>query len=279
VGRSNEQAYAYLLTPPISSLPRATLRRLQAIQEFTELGSGFNLAMRDLEIRGAGNLLGAEQSGFIMEMGLEMYQRTVEQAVAELKEQEFDRLFQGQPTRPRWSEGETTIDADVEAFIPYIFVESDSERLDFYRRLYNVRSLDEIQSMRDELRDRFGEYPEEVENLFGVVELKTIATQIGFAKVELVRDRLALHFPPPDTKGFYESGDGTVPPFQEIMARVPGLRQFRAHLKQDGKQLKLNATLPVSADARSTIASAKIFLTSMQREAAPAIRADELETR
>jgi transcription-repair coupling factor (superfamily II helicase) len=167
VGRSNEQAYAYLLTPPISSLPRATLRRLQAIQEFTELGSGFNLAMRDLEIRGAGNLLGAEQSGFIMEMGVE-------------------KLFVGQSSRPKWTSSETTIDADVEAYIPDFFIESDSERLDFYRRLYGVNSLEEIQVMRDEMRDRFGEYPEEVENLFRIVDLKIIASKLGFVKVELL---------------------------------------------------------------------------------------------
>ncbi|MCX6133112.1 MAG: transcription-repair coupling factor [Ignavibacteriales bacterium] len=262
VGRSNEQAYAYLLTPPISSLPRITLRRLQAIQEFTELGSGFNLAMRDLEIRGAGNLLGAEQSGFIMEMGIEMYQRIVEEAVAELKEQEFEKLFQGAKAEARWRNGETTIDADVEAYIPDVFIESDSERLDFYRRLYGLSSDDEIQSMRDELRDRFGEYPEEVENLFGVVELKTIASKIGFTKVEILRNQLSLYFPSADEKKFYETDDGGVPPFQQIMSHISTLRQYRAHLKQDGKQLKLNATIPGGPDARALLASVKSLLTT-----------------
>ena len=266
VGRSNEQAYAYLLTPPISSLPRITLRRLQAIQEFTELGSGFNLAMRDLEIRGAGNLLGAEQSGFIMEMGIEMYQRTVEEAVAELKEQEFDNLFQKQKKLIGTRAGETTIDADVEAYIPDIFIESDSERLDFYRRLYAVSSVEEVLSMRSELRDRFGEYPEEVENLFGIVELKTIAAKRGFTKVELLRNQLSLFFPPAEEKQFYESEDGSTSPFQAMMALLPSLRQFRAHLKQEGKQLKLNATLPGSADARALIASARTLLGALDVE-------------
>jgi len=269
VGRSNEQAYAYLLTPPISSLPRVTLRRLQAIQEFTELGSGFNLAMRDLEIRGAGNLLGAEQSGFIMEMGLEMYQRTVAEAVAELKEQEFDRFFQGLKTQARSTALETTIDADVEAYIPDIFIESDSERLDFYRRLYGVASVDEIQAMRDELRDRFGEYPEEVENLFGVVELKTLASNIGFIKVELLRNQLSLFFPPPEESSFYESDDGSIPPFQEIMAQMTGVRRYRAHLKQDGKQLKLLATLPTSSEARALLAAVRELLTSLRKSSTP----------
>ena len=260
VGRSNEQAYAYLLTPPISSLPRVTLRRLQAIQEFTELGSGFNLAMRDLEIRGAGNLLGAEQSGFIMEMGFEMYQRIVEEAVAELKEQEFEKLFEGKPGGPKWTAGETTIDADIEAYIPDFFIESDSERLDFYRRLYNVSTPDAIHGMQDELRDRFGEYPEEVESLFGVVQLKTRASTLGFTKVELSRNQLALFFPPAEQKSFYERADGSTPPFQAMMALLPGLRRFKAHLKQDGKQLKLLATLPFENEAKLVIASAKEFL-------------------
>jgi len=268
VGRSNEQAYAYLLTPPIVSLPRVTLRRLQAIQEFTELGSGFNLAMRDLEIRGAGNLLGAEQSGFIMEMGIEMYQRTVEEAVAELKEQEFDNLFQKQKRLVGTRVGETTIDADVEAYIPDIFIESDSERLDFYRRLYSVTSVEEVLSMRSELRDRFGDYPEEVENLFGIVELKTIAAKRGFTKVELLRNQLSLFFPPPEEKQFYESEDGSTPPFQAMMALLPTLKQYRAHLKQEGKQLKLNAVLPGVADTRGLIASARALLAALGAETA-----------
>ena len=263
VGRSNEQAYAYLLTPPISSLPRATLRRLQAIQEFTELGSGFNLAMRDLEIRGAGNLLGAEQSGFILEMGIEMYQRTVEEAVAELKEEEFTKLFEGQPLRQKAGSAETTIDADIEAYIPDVYVESDSERLDFYRRLYAVTSVDEIRPMKDELRDRFGDYPEEVDQLFGLVELKTIAARIGFTKVELSGRSLALYFPPAEMTQFYESTGNAIAPFQVMMASLQTLKQYRAHLKQDGKQLKLLTTLPSGADPTSVITTARELLNSL----------------
>ena len=144
VGRSNIQAYAYLLTPPLSILPRVTLRRLQAIQEFTELGSGFNLAMRDLEIRGAGNLLGGEQSGFILEMGFEMYQRVVEEAVAELKEEEFNELAEKKVENGKKIKGETVIETDVEALIPDIYIEHDAERLDIYRRLYRCESLEDI---------------------------------------------------------------------------------------------------------------------------------------
>jgi transcription-repair coupling factor (superfamily II helicase) len=151
----------------------------------------------------------------------------------------------------------------VEAYVPDIFIESDSERLDFYRRLYGVSSTDEIQLMRDELRDRFGEYPEEVENLFGVVELKTIASKIGFTKVEILKNQLSLHFPPAEEKKFYESDDGTIAPFQQIMSHIPKLRQYHAHLKQDGKQLKLNATIPGGPKAQALLASIKEVLKTL----------------
>ncbi|MGH2567738.1 MAG: transcription-repair coupling factor, partial [Bacteroidota bacterium] len=144
VGRSNEQAYAYLLTPPLSVLPKQTLRRLQALQEFTELGSGFNLAMRDLEIRGAGNLLGAEQSGFIIEMGFEMYQKIVEEAVGELKQQEFGEVFGREKADGRKQGVETIIETDLEAYIPDFYVESDAERLDLYRRLYKAAIQEDV---------------------------------------------------------------------------------------------------------------------------------------
>jgi transcription-repair coupling factor (superfamily II helicase) len=196
VGRSNVQAYAYFLTPPLSSLPRLTLRRLQAIQEFTELGSGFNLAMRDLEIRGAGNLLGGEQTGFILEMGFEMYQRVVEEAVAELKQEEFHELPAENTGVKKKRTVETVIETDIEALIPDLYIEHDTERLDMYRRLYRCESLKDIELMRQEMKDRFGEYPEEVEHLFQQIELKVMAAAIGFTKVEFQGELLALHFPP-----------------------------------------------------------------------------------
>lgn len=126
---ANLQAYAILAVPPINLLPKQTLRRLQAIEEFTELGSGLNLATRDLEIRGAGNMLGGEQSGFIMEMGFEMYTKILEDAVAELKEQEFADVFAETLKEPKVRLMETQVDADVEAYLPEFYVESDTERL------------------------------------------------------------------------------------------------------------------------------------------------------
>lgn len=259
VGRSNEQAYAYLITPPISSMPRASLRRLQAIQEFTELGSGFNLAMRDLEIRGAGNLLGAEQSGFIMQMGFEAYQRIVEEAVNELKEQEFAQLFEGEKIGKK-RQTETIIETDIEALIPDFYIESDSERLDIYRRLYKLESFEEIQAMREELQDRFGEYPEEVEHLFRMVEVKTLAAKLRFTKVELTGDSLTLSFPPNEEKEFYEGADGTVSSFQTIMNRVTELKQYQARLKQEGQQLKLVARVERKGESLVRLAAVRAFL-------------------
>jgi transcription-repair coupling factor (superfamily II helicase) len=193
-------------------------------------------------------------------MGIEMYQRTVEEAVAELKEQEFNKLFEGQPLRHQAGATETTIDADIEAYIPDIYVESDSERLDFYRRLYTVNSIDEIRTMKDELRDRFGGYPEEVEQLFGLVELKTIAARIGFVKIELSGRSLTLFFPSPEVKQFYESANGHEAPFQIMVGSLQTLKQYRAHLKQDGKQLKLLTTLPAGTDPTSIISAARELL-------------------
>jgi transcription-repair coupling factor (superfamily II helicase) len=231
------------------------------LQEFTELGSGFNLAMRDLEIRGAGNLLGAEQSGFIMEMGLEMYQRIVEEAVTELKHQEFELLFEGKKEDARREKVETVIETDIEAFIPDFFIESDAERLDFYRRLYKARSREEIQLMREELRDRFGQYPEEVENLFSLIELKIAAAAIGFKELELQKGELTLHFPLPDHKEFYEGVEGKTAAFQSIMTRIGELKPYHAKLKQEGKQLKLLLSLDAAKESSTRIAQTRDLLT------------------
>jgi len=242
VGRSNVQAFAYLLTPPLMSLPRETLQRLQAIQEFTELGSGFNLAMRDMEIRGAGNLLGAEQSGFILEMGYEMYQKIVEEAVQELKYEEFhDLAASGPSTR---GPVETVIESDVEAVIPDIYIASDSERLDVYRRLYQLRDTSGVSDMRAELQDRFGEYPPEVEYLFRTVEIKIAASRRRFYKIQISGRLLTLWLPSESDSMFYDDRDGTSSLFQTIMDIVMPLKDLRAQLRQDGKQLKLLLRLP-----------------------------------
>ncbi len=262
VGRSNVQAYAYLLTPPLTILPKQTLRRLQAIQEFTELGSGFNLAMRDLEIRGAGNLLGAEQSGMIMEMGFEMYQRIVEEAVQELKEEEFKELVTAKESAPRAGTGgiksgvESIVETDIEALIPEVYIESDGERLDIYRRLYKATSFDEVSALRGELKDRFGEYPMEVENLFLMVELKILASQLALSRLELNNREIVMSLPPPETAAFYEPTDGRISSFQSIMSFAGDMKNYRLRLKQEGKILKLIGLIDKFSDDQIRLQSA-----------------------
>ncbi len=235
VGRSNIQAYSYLLVPPISSLPKTTLRRLQAIEEFTELGSGFNLAMRDLEIRGAGNMLGGEQSGFITEMGFEMYTKILEEAVSELKEQEFSTLFAAKTSATKLPE--TLIEADVDAYLPEFYIESDAERLDIYRRLYKATTEKEIQELRLELQDRFGALLEEAENVFALASLRLSASFLGFHKIQLQKHFLRLHFPPETEQEFYNSE------FQKLMEKVGKIQTHSIQLKQEGKSLLLSIPL------------------------------------
>ncbi len=238
VGRANLQAYAYLLVPPISLLPKQTLRRLQAIEEFTELGSGFNLAMRDMEIRGAGNMLGGEQSGFIMEMGFEMYTKILEDAVAELKEQEFAEVFASVTMETKLRVIETQVDADIEAYIPEFYVESDTERLDIYRRLYKTSTQKEVDELKAELNDRFGAALEEIDNLFALASLRVLASHSNIRKAELNKRTLRLFLPLEEDKQFYESGA-----FQQVMASVAAIKDPQIQLKQEGRNLFLQTFL------------------------------------
>ncbi len=237
VGRSNVQAYAYLLTPPISVMPRSTLLRLQAVEEFTELGSGFNLAMRDLEIRGAGNLLGSEQSGFIETMGFETYTRILEEAVQELKEQEFQDLFANERQAPR-VESDTMVEADFDAFIPAAYVRNDTERLAIYRRLYALQTEDQLHEVGDELKDRFGTYPAEVQNLFSVVSLRLTAAKLGFKKVTVSAREIEADFPPESDTRFYEGES-----FQSLMTVISRMKGKGAGLRQQGTALKFFAKI------------------------------------
>jgi transcription-repair coupling factor (superfamily II helicase) len=233
VGRSNVQAYAHLLTPPISVLPRETVRRLQAIEEFTELGSGFNLAMRDLEIRGAGNLLGGEQSGFIESMGFEMYTRILEEAVAELKEQEFQDLFEKE-TRRRESKTQTLVEADFDVRIPETYIENDNERLAIYRRLFAVTTSEQLEEISAELTDRFGKHPEQVANLFSLVRVRLKTSKFGFRKVNISSDGVMIEFPPETETQFYEAES-----FQLLMTFISQKKNKRMALRQSGKTLVL----------------------------------------
>ncbi len=234
VGRSNVQAYAFLLTPPISTLPRETIRRLQAIEEFTELGSGFNLAMRDLEIRGAGNLLGAEQSGYIESMGFELYTKILEEAVAELKEEEFRDLFAGEE-QPARRDVPTMVEADIDVRIPETYIQSDNERLSIYRRLYSLTSEKELVEVSTELTDRFGDHPVEVRHLISLVRIRLKASTAGFKRVNIDAAGLQIEFPPESERAFYESES-----FQHLMTFISRQHDKRTALSQSGKTLILS---------------------------------------
>ena len=254
VGRSNLQAYSYLLVPPISSLPKATLRRLQAIEEFTELGSGFNLAMRDLEIRGAGNMLGGEQSGFILEMGFEMYTKTLEEAVSELKSQEFSELFASEQKKSIASGVDTVIEVDVDAYLPDFYVEDDTERLDIYRRLYKTKTSRDVDEIRLELVDRFGPPIDEVDHLFLMSHLRVLGAKSGFRKIELQKRTLRIYLPPEAEKEFYENGG-----FQSIMTKSAEITSHKVQLKQEGKTLLLTTLLTHEAGSERLL-EARVLL-------------------
>lgn len=259
VGRSNAQAYAYLITPPVSSLPRPTLQRLQAVEEFTELGSGFNLAMRDLEIRGAGNLLGAEQSGFIENMGFETYTRILEDAVRELKDEEFKGLFEKE-TAYRAQQREVVVETDLSTFIPESYVHSEEERLALYRRLYALSSPEQLLEVQEEMQDRFGRFPEETQNLFGMVRLRLAAVRIGFRKVSVKGNQLEAEFPPESEKEFYEGET-----FQNIMTLVGQLQKKTVALRQESNVLKLRVQLSGLDSKEGGIEKSLLLLGKIQR--------------
>ncbi len=256
VGRSNIQAYAYLLTPPLSVVPKSTLLRLQAVEEFTELGSGFHLAMRDLEIRGAGNLLGAEQSGFIETMGFETYTRILEEAVAELKEHEFQDLFKDQQRSDPSTR--TEVDVEMSALIPKSYVDNDTERLDVYRKLYNIQSLPQLDEAIEELRDRFGPLPVESCALLDVIRVKLIAGKLGFVRVKIRAEQAELQFPAASDKNYYES-----PRFQDIMTRIAAMKSKGVSVKNVGTNLTLQANLKVGYKSQSPAGRSLELLTHL----------------
>jgi transcription-repair coupling factor (superfamily II helicase) len=183
-------------------------------------------------------MLGAEQSGFIMEMGFEMFTRTLEEAVTELKTQEFKSLFAEQLTLPAEKAVDTLLESDIEAYIPEIYVESDTERLDIYRRLYRTTTARQVDDMRAELADRFGTPVEEVLHLLSLLHLRVVGSAAGFRKIELHGHSLRLFFPPESDTAFYESGY-----FQSVMAKAGEVTSHKPVLRQDGKQLVLFVSL------------------------------------
>ncbi|WP_242926521.1 transcription-repair coupling factor [Pontibacter vulgaris] len=206
VGRSNKKAYCYLLTPPVAGLPSDARKRLSTLEEFSDLGEGFKIAMRDLDIRGAGNLLGGEQSGFITDLGFEMYHQILDDAVKELKETEFRELFLGdnleafiEPVR------DCNIETDMEVLIPDWYVSNISERLNLYSKLDSTKDLDELEKLRASIVDRFGPLPEQVQKLVEIVKLRWQAQQLGFEKLTIKKEVMKGYLPSENNDKYFQS--------------------------------------------------------------------------
>ena len=236
VGRSNRKAFCYLITPPFDMMTSDARKRLEAIEQFSDLGSGFQIAMKDLEIRGAGDLLGAEQSGFINEMGFETYQKMMQEALEELKDDEnFENLFENEEDRNKLfkSTKEVNIDTDLELMLPDDYVSSTEERLSLYQKLADIQSAKELEQFENELIDRFGTLPDEAINLLKSVELKWLAAEIGFDKL-VVKNKVFLgYFPANPQDKFYQSEK-----FKKIIAYLTQ-NPTEATLKEKNNQLMM----------------------------------------
>lgn len=208
VGRSNRKAFCFLITPPFDMMSTLARKRLEAIEQFSDLGSGFQIAMKDLEIRGAGDLLGGEQSGFINEMGFDTYQKIMQEALEELQnDSEFEDLFENEDDRKKLFKHtkEVNIDTDLELMLPDFYVQSIEERLSLYQKLAEIENKEQLKKLEIELADRFGALPPEAINLLKSVELKWIAAEIGFDKIVVKNGVFLGYFPSNPQDKFYQS--------------------------------------------------------------------------
>ncbi|HVG16293.1 MAG TPA: DEAD/DEAH box helicase, partial [Chitinophagaceae bacterium] len=235
VGRSNKKAFCYLLAPPMSTLPNDSRKRLQTLEQHSELGSGFQIAMRDLDIRGAGNLLGGEQSGFMAEIGFEMYQKVLNEAIRELKRTDFKDVFKEEISIQDDFVQDCTIDTDLEILIPDEYVENITERLALYSRLDNCDTEEELLAMEQELTDRFGALPHQVADLFITVRCRKVAVELGFEKMTLKDGVLRCFFINRPDSPYFESKL-----FNSILAYLQ-TGTNKARLKQVGKVFLLIA--------------------------------------
>ncbi len=233
VGRSNKKAFCYLLAPPVSTLPDVSRKRLQTLEQHSELGSGFQIAMRDLDIRGAGNLLGGEQSGFMAEIGFEMYQKILDEAIRELKRTSFREVFKEEIQKQEDFVQDCTIDTDLEILIPDDYVESINERLSLYTRLDNCDNDEDLEQFHTEMADRFGPIPRQVEDLFITVRCRRLAVELGFEKMVLKEETLKCYFINNPDSPYFESDT-----FNKMLRFVQTLTH-KAKLKQTGRNFLL----------------------------------------
>ena len=234
VGRSNKKAFCYFITPEYSVMTVDARKRITALEQFTELGSGFNIAMKDLEIRGAGDLLGGEQSGFINDIGFDTYQKILNEAIEELKESEFADLYKDDG-RPKAFVKDVTIDTDFELLFPDDYVNNITERLNLYTKLNEIKTEADLQKFESEIIDRFGELPAQVSDLFDSVKLKWIATKIGVEKLIMKQDRLIGYFIQDQQSPFYQSNN-----FSKVLEYVQtNAKKCKMKEKQTRKGLRL----------------------------------------
>ena len=231
VGRSNKKAFCYLLSPPLSTLTNEARKRLSAIEEFSDLGSGFNVAMRDLDIRGSGNLLGAEQSGFIAEIGFEMYHKILDETIQELKDEEFKDLFTNEKPRPFISF--TQVDTDLEVLIPDAYVTNIAERYNLYTELSKIEDETALEQFRQQLIDRFGPIPEPVRVLINTWRLQWLGKAIGFEKISFKKNTLKGYFIANQQSAYFESDQ-----FNRVLQYAQAFPR-RCNLKEVKKTLRL----------------------------------------
>ncbi|MES2617868.1 MAG: transcription-repair coupling factor [Bacteroidota bacterium] len=231
VGRSNRKAFCYLLSPPLNSLTSDAKKRLSTIEEYSDLGGGFNVAMRDLDIRGAGNLLGGEQSGFISEIGFDMYHKILDEAIRELKHDEFNDLFADQ--EENISSRDCQVDTDLDMLIPESYVRNMPERLALYNELSKVDNEEQLNQFVEMLLDRFGKFPAEVSTLLASMRLKWLGKSLGFEKISLEKNTLKLYFPNNEKAAIFDSAS-----FMKVLQYV-AVNAQKFEMKQTAKSLIL----------------------------------------
>jgi transcription-repair coupling factor (superfamily II helicase) len=231
VGRSTRQAYAYFIIPTLSGITKKAMRRLQAIEEYTEIGSGFNLSMRDLEIRGAGNLLGKEQSGFINEIGFDLYIKMIDEAVEELKYQEYKEIFKTLPKQE--DRTEPTLDAYFEIGIPEIYMPEQADRLNFYTALYSIKNLEELNDLKEEMEDRFGPVSELVKRLLMIARLKYYSSYALFERIIMNKKIVTIILPKGEKEDYYKIK------FVELMRFIMSDHKDQVKFEQKNETIKL----------------------------------------
>jgi transcription-repair coupling factor (superfamily II helicase) len=231
VGRSNKKAFCYLLTPPLNTLTQEAQKRLRALEEFSDLGEGINIAMRDLDIRGAGNILGAEQSGFINDIGFETYHKILDEAILELKETEFQDIFDKEEEKSYVAD--CTIETDMEVRFPADYINSTQERVSLYSELDRTKSEESLMKFTDHLIDRFGPIPKQVNDLLNTVRLRWIAKDLGFEKILLRHHNMTAYFVSNQESKYFESVT-----FQKIMQYIMS-HPKRTAVKEANDKLQL----------------------------------------